>query len=429
MWPLLAVVCAAQSVLDQPIAEKLPARVALAGALGGAFRTLSEILGVGLLACAASATIFAIVAMVLRADIERGAALRPMQDADPLARRAVSVGQILGLLGPLVACLLGFAGIAEDRERGTLRLALGNGARPRALLIGRGSALVTILLATLVAPAALLGGGAILTMPDAGWTAWIRLAIWCGIHAIYVATFLLVALAVSLRARTARASLATLAAVWVVACVVLPRVATNLADVWSPLPSYQDVRARAETEAPVYESYDQWEARRQSILATYGVTDDADAPVTVRGAQLDQAERHSHEVFDRLIGGFHDRVEAQDRLFGRLGVLSPAVALQTVSAAVAGTDFHQHRHFVNAAESYRRALVSRINGEVTRHDTATNERYEEGADFWANVAPLTYRPPAIAGVIAWVAIPLLALAAWCAAAAAAALAALRGLQP
>jgi len=354
---------------------------------------------------------------------------RQKQDADPLARSATSVAQIVGLLGPLVACLLGFAGVAEDRERGTLRLALGNGARPGPLLISRGSALLTILVATIVVPAAVLGGVAVLTLPDAGWNPWIRLAIWCGIHAVYVATFLLAALAVSLRARTARLALATLATIWVVACFVTPRVATNLADTWSPLPSYQDVRARAETEAPVYENYDQWEARRRSILEKWGVTEDADAPVNVRGAQLDQAERHSHEVFDRLIGGFHDRVQAQDRLFGRLGLLSPAVALHTVSAAVVGTDFHQHRHFINAAESYRRALVNRINGEVMRHDVVGNERYEEGSDFWANVAPLAYRPPAVAGTVAEVAVPIFALVAWCALAVAGASAAVRGLSP
>jgi ABC-2 type transport system permease protein len=94
---------------------------------------------------------------------------RPRQDSDPLMRNAISIGQLVSVLGPLAAILLGFAGIAEDRERGTLRMALGNAASPRALLVSRGLAMITILMANVVGPAALVGGVAIETMPDAGW--------------------------------------------------------------------------------------------------------------------------------------------------------------------------------------------------------------------------------------------------------------------
>ena len=354
---------------------------------------------------------------------------RPRQDGDPLMRGAISIAQLVSVLGPLAACLLGFAGFAEDRERGTLRVALGNSASPAALLAARGSAMLTILGAIVIAPPTLLGGLTIETMPDAGWSAWLRLSMWSSLHLVYVATFLATALAVSIRAPTARAALIMLLAIWTLCCFVLPRVATNLADAWSPLPSYQDVRARAESEAPVYENFDQWEARRQSILAKWGVGTDDEAPVNMRGAQLDQAERHSHEVFDRLIGGFHDRVEAQDRLFARLGVLSPSVALQAAATAIAGTDFHQHRHFINAAESYRRRLVNRINGEVMSHDVAAGDRYVEGAAFWASTPAFVYRPPSLGSALAEIVTPLLLLLAWCSVGTLAAATARRGLRP
>jgi ABC-2 type transport system permease protein len=354
---------------------------------------------------------------------------RPRQDGDPLMRNAISVAQIMSLLGPLAAGLLGFAAFAEDRERGTLRLALGNAARPAALLIGRGLAGMTVLAAIVVVPPALLGTVAIATMPDAGWNAWSRLCIWSGLHFVYVTTYLMIGLAVSLQALTSRAALVAVVATWALLCVVVPRAATNLSDRWSPLPSYQDVRARAEAEAPVYENFDQWEARRQSILTKWGVATDDETPVNMRGAQLDQAERHSHEVFDRLIGRFHDRVEAQDRLFGRLGVLSPSVALQAAGPAVAGTDFRQHRHFINAAESYRRWLVNRINGEVMSHDVAAGDRYVEGTAFWTGMSAFEYRAPSLGEMLPATLTPLLLLAAWCGVGMLAAAIALRGLHP
>mgnify|MGYP006144507205 CR=1 FL=1 len=62
---------------------------------------------------------------------------RPSQDAHPIMRGATSVGQLLELLGPLFAILLGFTGFAQDRQRGTLRMAMGNGGRPARMLLVR----------------------------------------------------------------------------------------------------------------------------------------------------------------------------------------------------------------------------------------------------------------------------------------------------
>lgn len=188
------------------------------------------------------------------------------------------------------------------------------------------------------------------------------------------------------------------------------------------MPSYQEVRARAEHEAPAHENAEQWEARRQSVLKAHEVTDEKDVPVNVRGALLDQSERDSHAVFDRLLGRFYDAVETHDRTFGWLGALTPAVALQASASAVAGTDFRQHRHFIDAAESYRRTLVNRMNGELMRHAST-------GRQFWEDTSAFSYRAPALGSAIAGIAAPLLLLLAWCGAAGLAAWLAARGLRP
>jgi ABC-2 type transport system permease protein len=354
---------------------------------------------------------------------------RPQQDADPMQRSATSVAQLIELLGPVAAILLGFAGFAADRQRGTLRMALGNGVTPSRLLATRLVVMLAVLAWSVLLPAAALGAFAVHTLPDAGWNGWLRLMLWSLLQFLYMLSFLLMALAVSLRASSARAALTVMLVLWIVLCIVLPRAASNAAQLISPLPSYQEIRARAELEAPAYENAEQWEARLQSVLKAHGVANEKDAPLNVRGALLDQSERDSHAVFDRLLGRFYDAVETQDRTFGWLGALTPTVALQASASAVAGTDFHQHRHFIDAAESYRRTVVNRMNSELMQHYGPGSKNVNTGRQFWEDTPAFGYQAPALRGVIAGVTAPLLLLLAWCGAAGLAAWLAARGLRP
>jgi ABC-2 type transport system permease protein len=349
---------------------------------------------------------------------------RPRQEADPVMRSATSVAHLLALLGPLFAILLGFAGFARERERGTLRMALGNGASATRLLLLRFCILAAVLACMLVVPAAALGGYALWTLPAAGWEGGYRLALWCLLHLLYLLMFLLVSMSVSLRAGSARAALAALLTLWLVFCVVLPRAASEAAGYLSPTPSYHAVRTAAEQEAPAYENAQKWEARAQALGKANGA-----AVLNGRAARLDQSERDSHTVFDRLLGRFYSAVEQQDRSFGRLGAFTPAVALDAAGASVAGTDFHHHRHFIDAAETYRRTMVNRLNGELMEHAEHVDAGAATGRAFWESVPVFAYQPPSLRTALANVAVPLLLLLAWCGAAGALAWRSARGVTP
>ena len=342
---------------------------------------------------------------------------RPRQDADPVMRGSSSVGQILEQLGPLIAILLGFAAFAHERERGTLRMALANGAGSGPMVLVRCAVNSALLLCVLMLP--VLAGGvlALLSLPGAlMWQGGARLILWTALHAAYLETFLLIALAVSLRASSARAALAILLAVWFSLCIVLPRAASSTAETIAPIPPYKTVRMAVEAQAPAYENADRWNARRQALLAANTQA----ARQNMRAAQLDQAERDSHAVFDRLLGRFYDAIAHQDKVFARFAALSPTIALQAGASGIAGTDFQQHRHFIDAAEHYRRNLVNRLNEELMRHSESEDVGAATGRAYWAGIAAFDYRAPALAGVIGELAVPLTLLLLWTGAAALAA---------
>jgi ABC-2 type transport system permease protein len=106
-------------------------------------------------------------------------------------------------------------------------------------------------------------------------------------------------------------------------------------------------------------------------------------------------ERHSHQVFDKVLGGFYGQVNAQDALFSWAGMLSPAIAVHVLSSSVTGTDFSHHHKFINAAEQYRRDLVNRMNADGMAHRAHAAERHVNDRRLWSQIPPFTYSEPSL----------------------------------
>lgn len=338
---------------------------------------------------------------------------RPRQDGDPIQRAGTGhVAGLLQLLAPLAVILLGFTAFAVDRERGTLRLALGNGASPDRLLAARFAALLMIVAVVVIGPALLLSLLAWGLLPDAGWNVGARLVAWLLAYLGYATIFLLMSMTISLVAKSARTALTALLVAWALLCIAAPRLASAWIDNHAALPSYQATRAQIEAETIAYDSAENWARRRRETMRAYGMTREDDLPISLRGAQLVDSESHGWRVYDRLLGGFYDKVQRQDDLYGLAGFLSPAISVAVASAGIAGTDFRQHRAYLDDAESYRRKLVMRMNMELRDHPVAEGETYKGGQKLWADVDFFAYRPVPFAYILSSLATPVSALVAW-----------------
>lgn len=361
-------------------------------------------------------------AVWLEAHLQNDLLYRPQGEASVLDRAGLRhPAALLIALAPLLAFLLAFATAARERERGTLRLALGAARDPRVLVLAKALAVWSALVATLVLPLALAAAIAALANGDFGTDVLLRLLAWAVAATLYLGVFAIAGVAVALRARDARLALALLFGAWAVLALALPRFASTAAIALQPLPSTQSVKQQLIDEAPSYWSAEQARANEASILAQAGVTRRQDLAGNYRGLELDLAERHSHGVYDRVLGGFYDRVVAQDHRFAALAWLSPAIALNALSPALAGTDFAQHRRFIDAAEHYRRNLVNAMNAQVAAHRPDADGKAHAGdAALWAAQPEFRYAPPPLArlraadpawaALLAWFAAALLWLA-------------------
>jgi ABC-2 type transport system permease protein len=354
---------------------------------------------------------------------------RPQQNTSLLQRISfASPAALVTGFGPLIVFLLAFTLVAQDRERGTMRLALGAAVRPRTIVGAKALAVWLAAVGLLVLPTATvsllwLGAGGGLDRD-----ALLRILSWAGVMAGYLALLSAIGIALSLRARNARLALAALFGLWILFALALPRVASGFVDSALPLPSSQVIRQQIAELAPANWLHERNARNRAALLDRYGVSRIEDIP-NPRMAELDLMERHSHDVFDRLLGDFYARVAAQDRLFAALGFLSPTIAAQASSASVAGSDFSHHRHFIDTAEHYRRELVNRMNADGMAHRAHGTERHTNDQRLWSQVPEFRYRTPAL-GRLSSTALPAFAaLALWLGLAGIVLAHASRGLRP
>ncbi len=337
---------------------------------------------------------------------------RPQQNASLLQRTGfASPAALITGFGPLVVFLLAFTLVAQDRERGTMRLALGAALRPRSILTAKVLAVWSATFGLLVAPTAVASLVWLGSNGRLDGDVLLRALTWAGVMASYLATLAAIGVAVSLLMRNARLALALLFGMWILFALVLPRLASSVIDAAWPLPSSQTIREQMAQDAPAYWSDEANSRHRAELLQRYGVRRIEDI-ANPRMAELDLIERHSHDVFDRILGDFYGRVAKQDRIFANMGFLSPTIAAQVSSASVAGSDFSHHRHFVDRAERYRRDLVNRMNADGMAHSADGQERHTNDERLWSQVPEFAYSAaplgrlsatasPAFAALLLW----------------------------
>jgi ABC-2 type transport system permease protein len=324
---------------------------------------------------------------------------------------------VLQVVAPLLLIFLGYGALARERERGTLRLLMLQGASRGQLVAGKLGALG--LVALIVGLPAMIGFVLISGQPGALFLPMTVIALGYG---AYLALWTVGILFVSARVRRSRDALLALLAIWTVVVILLPRVAPDVASASVPLRNRlatdvavaRDLRKMGDSHNPD-DPY--FAAFKQSVLDRYGVTRVEDLPVNYKGLLGMEGEKLTSQLFDRYAGESYAAQAKQNGLVAAAGALSPTIALRSLSMAAAGTDFAGHRRFLEQAEAYRYTLVQRLNrlqaeSVSYRNDTAqdpdADRRKRVSASNWERMPDFAYRPPGGA-TLAAAALPGLAI--------------------
>jgi ABC-2 type transport system permease protein len=337
---------------------------------------------------------------------------------------------VLQVVAPLLLIFLGYGALARETERGTMRLLMMQGAARGQVVRGKLLALGAV--ALLAGLPAMIGFVAIAGQPGALVMPMTVIALG---YAAYLALWVVLIVLVSALVRRSRDALLALVALWAVAVVLLPRVAPDVASAAVPLQNRlqtdvaiaRDLRQMGDSHNPDDPHFASF---KQQVLKRYGVTRIEDLPLNYKGLVGMEGERLTSELFDRYAGRSYAAQNTQNGLVEAVGVLSPAIALRTLSMAAAGTDFAGHRRFLEQAEAYRYSLVQRLNrmqaeavsyADDVAEDAGADRRKRVSAASWEKMPDFAYRAPSgtalaagalpgLAIVVAWLVVAGLLLA-------------------
>ncbi|MGP9802727.1 ABC transporter permease [Rheinheimera sp. NSM] len=267
---------------------------------------------------------------------------------------------VMQILTPLLLIVLGFGVMTREREAGTLDFLKVQGVSPLTLMSGKAVALAgagLLILAPLVVGAllTLLNGAALLPVVAFVIAYLLYLAIWCAI-----------VLAVSALASANSTSFSGLMAVWILMCLILPRIAGNTAGVtlasqgkletdFAVLQSIRDTGDGHNANDPAFK------ALKDNLLAQYNVATVEELPVNFRGVVSRYSEAHHTEVLNKFAEQKMQSEQAQADIARNFGWLSPAIAIQTASMKLAGTDLENYQRFLREAEAIRFDFVQSLN--------------------------------------------------------------------
>jgi len=194
--------------------------------------------------------------------------------------------------------------------------------------------------------------------------------------------------------------------IWCAVVLVVPRIASEAALVTRPLPSEgalaRDISkalevgigGKLEREVAVEAIIADLMAE-QNLSNTGMLVQGAD----VQGLELRAEAQWEDMIHDHFLNDLEERIAAQEGLVHGFGVVSPFVAMRSLSAGLAGTDYAHHRHFSEAAEGWRKVLVTKLNEDFADNAGAAGWDYKAGSELWKKIPPFHYTAPTLGLVL------------------------------
>jgi ABC-2 type transport system permease protein len=344
------------------------------------------------------------VSIFLEAHARNEAQFVAAQDQTALSRFGdLTPDFILLYLVPLLIILVGFNTFTRERESGTLRLLQSMGVSPVKLAVGKWLGIfipVVVLVTVAFLVAALLLGN----LSDFGEFNVSALLILLVVYLLYYAVFSNLVLLVSAWVNKSSVAFVILLAIWIVACLVMPKLTTSLADTLYPYPTQQDfMEAINEDKKKGLDGHDSWsEAAKKlerEVLAQYGVDSLHKLPFNFDGYLMQKGEEHEAEIYFKHYEHLKKIYEDQSRLYRNAAVLSPFLPARFLSMAICRTDYHSHWHFCDEAEKYRLAMMNELNMDFANNSRYGDWSYKSEPDLWAKIKPFDYQPPSQASVL------------------------------
>ena len=312
----------------------------------------------------------------------------------------ISMAMLLQLILPLVIIFLGFSAIAADRENGTLRILLTQGARWNEIIVGNSAGLMMI--ACVVAVPVLVITGILVILGSNSLSADIVFR-YSGIvigYLIFLSVICIITILVSAKSATSTSALMKLLGLWLLLAILLPRTMQALGSYFYDAPSKvefetaieEDVLKEGDSHNPDDPHY---KHLKDSVLQVHQVDSVEKLPFNYSGFVMREGERISATIYNNHLKKLTATYDKQNSFTRAAAFFNPFTAIRNVSMCLSSTDFESYKVFQDEAEAYRYQLAQKMNelqmefisnkrpGPTDAPHTISQEHWKEFPDFKA----------------------------------------------
>lgn len=330
---------------------------------------------------------------------------------------------MLQVLAPLLLILVGYASVTREREAGTLNMMINQGVKKRHILQGKFLAL--------------MGAGLILLLPLAVASMWatttgessiISVGFVLG-YCVYLIIWSVLVVWISTVSNQGSASFVCLILLWVLFCILVPRISSSTAAAVVPtVGKLESDFAMLEEKHKLGDGHNDSDpafiALKNKILAQYKVDDIADLPLNFKGLVAKHSEKQLADVLNQFAEKRMQQELSQSKVARQFGWLSPTMAVRTFSMMLAGTNLENHHRFLREAETVRIDFVQSLNElqetaldyqtDINKYrDAEANKSSRIDANHWEMLNRFSFQPESASSRLQQGFIFALQLIFWC----------------
>ncbi|WP_299255538.1 DUF3526 domain-containing protein [uncultured Aquimarina sp.] len=336
----------------------------------------------------------------------------------------LSLSLLLQLVLPLILFFLGFSSVAKDRENGTLKMLLSQGATWKEILFGKSIGLFTISILFFI-PIFLAVIIALLMFGQeaANDFLWLRLLLIGSGYLAFLFIISSITIIVSASTRTSKNALLRLLGIWLLLVVLLPKSAQAMGNYWFPTPSKlafqsaieKEVIKKGDSHNPNDPHYNNL---RDSVLSVHNVSEVTDLPFNYSGFVMREGERITSTLYRKHNKKLVNIYKNQNDVTKFSSFINPFIAIKQLSMTLSGTDFSSYIDFQNQADSYRYQLAQTMNELQMEYISPKKESGSEGKthvvdhEHWSAFSDFNHQPMTLSKSIKEAFLALISIILW-----------------
>ncbi|MEX0361999.1 MAG: ABC transporter permease [Allomuricauda sp.] len=304
---------------------------------------------------------------------------------------------VLLFILPLLIVFLGYNAFTKEKEMGTLVLLKSQGTPVWKLIFGKWLAIFTPIF-LVVALLFMVAGIVLSNLKDFGVFSWESLGVMFLVYMVYYMIFINLVLFISSKMKKSGISLVLSLGVWILACLAVPKAASNMAESQYPYPTRQEFAASiTKDQKSGIDGHDPWNKQAKmledEVLKQHNVDSLEQLPFNFDAYRMQKGEEHTAEIYFKHYKHLKTQFEQQSKLYRNLAVLSPFLPARFMSMAIANTDYATHWDFADAAETYRVDLQAFLNGNFAENSSYGEWSYRADESTWKEMPVFDYDPP------------------------------------